>query len=68
MMDIEKWKRISGPLYTEEFSLMEKAQDSGLSEEEHDRLKYLTKLLERLLSRFLKDSYSEGGFSRNGPV
>jgi hypothetical protein len=65
MLNTEKWKRLSGPLYREEFILTEKAQNFGLTEEEQERLKYLKKLLGRFLSRFLKHSHLTGELPTN---
>jgi hypothetical protein len=59
MLTKEKWKRLSGPLYVEEINLWDKAQDSGLTEAESERLAYLSRLLNRLFARFLKH-YSTG--------
>jgi hypothetical protein len=66
-LNSEKWKRLSGPLYVEELKLVEKAQDSGLTEEEKKRLEYIGKVLDRLLARFLKHSRITREFAPEGP-
>lgn len=56
MLTREKWQRITGPLYSEEFNLLQKEEDTGLTEEEKRRLEHVQKVLNRLVARFLKHS------------
>jgi hypothetical protein len=61
MLDKEKWKRLSEPLYREELALWDKAQDVRLTEEEQQRLTHLRQVLDRFFSRFVNHSGDHQG-------